>query len=194
MGFPQPSEYESSSDFVKALFDELVEVGTDWKYDEDITQLEHALQCAFLARADGLSRAEVAAALLHDVGHFLMAHLAKDERHNHRDLKHEEVGAEWLAQYFVSEVSEPVRHHVPAKRYLCAVEKGYWGELSNGSKVSLEKQGGPMNATEIAAFETLPGHAAAVRLRRYDDCAKVVDKQIPHIREFAEDVLTSLKA
>jgi len=91
-------------------------------------------------------------------------------------------------------VTEPVRLHVPAKRYLCATETGYWDDLSEGSKISLRKQGGPMNKNEVAAFATLPGYAAALRLRRIDDRAKVVGLVTPAVDDFSQDLLNSLKA
>ena len=88
------------------------------------------------------------------------------------DDVHEELGARWLAKRFGPEVCEPVRLHVAAKRYLCAVEPDYFGKLSSDSVRSLGLQGGPMSADEIEAFRCLPQHEEAVRLRRYDEAAK----------------------
>ena len=179
--------------FIEALLAVLVERGTDWRYDEEVSQLEHAVQGAILARSEQGNSKDVAAALLHDIGHFLMADAAQDERNRDRDLRHETVGANWLSHAFVPEVTEPVRLHVPAKRYLCATEPGYWDDLSEGSKISLRKQGGPMDETEVAAFVKLPGSEAALQLRRIDDRAKVVGLATPPMGSFTEDLLAALK-
>ncbi len=136
-----------------------------------INQLQHALQSAALAEADGAPPATVLASLLHDVGH--MVHdLGEDPASRGVDDLHEELGATWLAERFGPEVSEPVRLHVAAKRYLCAVEPDYFGKLSDDSVRSLALQGGPMSADEVEAFRRHPQHAEAVRLRRYDEGAK----------------------
>tara|TARA_Y100001934_G_C12274125_1_gene736514 strand:- start:536 stop:1069 length:534 start_codon:yes stop_codon:yes gene_type:complete len=172
----------------------IIERGTHWRYDEEISQLEHAVQSALLARSEQGGSEAIAAALLHDIGHFLMVDAAQDERNRDRDLRHETVGANWLAHAFGPEVTEPVRLHVPAKRYLCTTEPGYWDNLSEGSKISLLKQGGPMDESEIAAFAKLPGCDAALALRRIDDRAKVVALATPPVHDFSQDLLKSLKA
>ena len=38
--------------FIEALLAVLVERGTDWRYDEEVSQLEHAVQGAILARSE----------------------------------------------------------------------------------------------------------------------------------------------
>jgi len=90
-----------------------------------------------------------------------------------RDARHEELGARWLAQHFGPEVSEPVRLHVPAKRYLCAVDPDYTRALSSASVHTLALQGGPMQGEELARFEAEPHHQAAVWVRRCDDLGKI---------------------
>ena len=190
---PRRSDCVDDRAFIEALLAVLVERGTDWRYDEEVSQLEHALQGAVLARSEQGNSKAVTGALLHDIGHFLMADAAQDERNQDRDLRHETVGANWLSHAFVPEVTEPVRLHVPAKRYLCATEPGYWDDLSEGSKISLRKQGGPMDETEVAAFAMLPGYEAALQLRRIDDRAKVVGLASPPMGSFTEDLLAALK-
>ncbi len=74
---------------------------------------------------------------------------------------------------FGPEVYEPVHLHVAAKRYLCATDPAYFTRLSPASVQSLQLQGGPMSADEIAAFESNPYFREAVRLRHWDDKAKV---------------------
>ncbi|MBV8190997.1 MAG: metal-dependent phosphohydrolase [Alphaproteobacteria bacterium] len=136
-----------------------------------VSQLQHALQAAALAEAGGAPPATVLASLLHDVGH-MIHDLGEDPAGRGIDDVHEERGARWLAERFGPDVSEPVRLHVAAKRYLCAVEPDYFGKLSADSVRSLGLQGGPMSADEVEAFRKIPQYAEAVRLRRYDDAAK----------------------
>lgn len=155
-----------------ALFDLYTRWGSE-TYDEVVTQTDHARQCAALARRDGADDALVAAALLHDVGHLL--DLADGGRYRPGvDLRHEERGAAFLATWFGPEVTGPVRLHVVAKRYLCAVDPDYTAGLSAGSLRSLTVQGGPFTAGEADEFAGVAGAEAAVALRRWDDAGKVV--------------------
>ena len=150
----------------------------------DINQRQHALQAALLAEGEGASAALITAALLHDIGH--MVHdLGDNPAEAGMDDRHEELGHEWLVGWFGPEVTEPVRLHVAAKRYLCATDPSYFGKLSRDSVLSLSLQGGPMSATEIAAFEALPEWQAAVRLRRWDEGAKVKGLETPGFGHFA---------
>lgn len=155
-------------DDVLALFDRL----GGSTYGEAVTQMEHALQTAHHARAGGETDAVVAAALLHDIGHLLQKQ-GEDAADRGVDTMHERIGAAWLAQGFGPEVTEPIRLHVEAKRYLTTREPGYAEALSGASRQSLALQGGPMTQAEADAFETFPAFAAAVSLRRYDELGKV---------------------
>jgi phosphonate degradation associated HDIG domain protein len=157
--------------------DEVLDLYRRWgaeHYDEALSQTEHALQCAALARAEGAEDPLVAAALLHDVGHLLEL-AARDGLGElpSVDQGHESVGARYLAQLFGPQVTAPISLHVRAKRYLCAVDPAYLAGLSEGSARSLALQGGPADADEVAAFEGNPGFDAAVCLRRWDDGGKV---------------------
>jgi gamma-butyrobetaine dioxygenase len=142
-------------------------------YDEDVTELEHALQAAALARADGAPDHLVAAALLHDVGHLVSNDNVTLDDDLTTDFRHEGVGARYLTRWFGPEVTAPVALHVAAKRYLCAIEASYLDGLSASSVRSLHLQGGPMTDAEIAAFEQRPHHREATQVRRWDDLAKV---------------------
>ncbi|ALM84716.1 phosphonate degradation HD-domain oxygenase [Bordetella sp. N] len=145
---------------------------------EAITQTEHALQCAALAEAAGETPAVIVASLLHDVGHLVMAESVSE------DMRHQDVGARALEGVFGEDVLAPIRLHVPAKRYLCAVDAAYYETLSQASRDSLALQGGPFTTEQLEAFETLPHFAAAVRLRRYDDLAKVVGASTPDLSHY----------
>jgi phosphonate degradation associated HDIG domain protein len=146
-------------------------------FGEDVTQAEHMRQTAALAEAAGAAPALVAAALLHDVGHFQTLTAAQGGRDGDvltpgADNRHSRTGADWLAQWFGPAVTEPVRLHVAAKRYLCAVEPGYFGHLSEASVRTLRAQGGPMTPAQAAEFEADPHAEDALSLRRWDERAK----------------------
>jgi phosphonate degradation associated HDIG domain protein len=149
------------------------------RYGEDVDQLQHALQAAALARADDAPDSLVAAALLHDLGQFVDdAGNAAEQRGI--DARHEETGAALLARGgFGPAVTEPVRLHVDAKRYLCIAEPGYAESLSAASRLSLRLQGGPMTPAEAEAFAGHRWFAEAIRLRRYDDGGKRRDWAVP---------------
>jgi gamma-butyrobetaine dioxygenase len=146
---------------------------------EPVTVAQHLLQAGALAQAAGAPAALVAAALLHDTGHLRGADpLADAHELSGRELMagadndHGERGAAWLARWFGPAVTEPVRLHVTAKRYLCATEPGYLALLSPASVYTLSLQGGPLDAAAAAAFAAGPYAAAAVAVRRWDDAAK----------------------
>lgn len=164
--------------------DEVVALYERWgtsRYDEAVFQLAHALQTAALAREAGAADAVVAASLLHDVGHLL--DLADGDGHRDRtiDQRHEARGAAWLAGLFPPAVTGPIALHVRAKRYLVTVDAEYAGLLSPGSAASLARQGGPLDADGVAAFESNPGWNDAVALRRWDDQAKVDGLAVPDL-------------
>ncbi len=161
------------------------------EYGEGVSQLEHAIQCAAFAQRDGASPSLVAAAYLHDIGH-LLHDLPQDIADSGVDTQHESTGSAWLSQFFAPEVSEPVRMHVAAKRYLAATEIGYLDLLSDASKLSLRLQGGPMTPVQVRAFEAEAHFTDAIRLRRWDEEGKIVGYQGPSAAHFEAIVLTCL--
>jgi gamma-butyrobetaine dioxygenase len=164
----------------------------DEGYGEGVTQTEHALQAAHIAESEGKPVAQVVAALLHDIGH-LLHDLPEDIADQGVDTQHESLASAWLSQHFGPEVSEPVRLHVAAKRYLCHAEQGYLDRLSEASKLSLRLQGGPMNAAEAARFRQEPFLAQALDLRRWDDEAKVVGATTPDLAHYRPAIEAALK-
>jgi phosphonate degradation associated HDIG domain protein len=158
----------------------------------DITQRQHALQCAWLAEQQGCPDALLVASLLHDVGH--MVHdLGSDPATRGIDDRHEELGYAFLSGWFRPEVSEPVRLHVAAKRYLCTAESDYFSKLSKDSILSLSLQGGAMSAEDAAAFAAQPEAAAAVQLRRFDEQGKVKGLETPLVAHFLPYVARCLQ-
>ncbi len=152
---------------------------------EPVSQLEHALQSAYHAEKSGASDALIVAALLHDMGH-LVHKLPEDCADHGIDDRHEALGQAWLRRYFPAEVTEPVRLHVAAKRYLCATDADYLDQLSPASVQSLELQGGPFAKEEAAEFEANPHYQAAVELRRWDDLAKVPNMEVPALEHYRD--------
>lgn len=160
---------------------------------EAVTQEEHALQAAKLAEESGASAATIAAALLHDVGHLLHS-LPDDAPDEGVDDVHEALGFRFLQRWFGPEVAEPVRMHVAAKRYLCAVDPSYLATLSPPSVQSLHLQGGPMSPSEVSAYEQQPYYAESLVVRRWDDLAKDPELKTPplaHYLPFLREALST---
>ena len=150
---------------------------------EPVSQTEHALQTAWAAEQAGAGSTLIAAALLHDVGH-LLHDLPDDCALAGIDDAHEVRGERWLARYFGLDVTEPIRLHVSAKRFLCATDPSYLGLISEASLRSLKLQGGPFSAEEAAQFRQNPYCEAAVALRRFDEQAKIPGLPTPSLEHF----------
>ena len=176
---------------VSKLLHLLEKKGSNIQYgNENVTQLEHALQCAEMAENNNFSKEIITAALLHDIGHLLYD--GKDPIHDGEDGYHENLGADYLSSYYGEEVTRLIRAHVACKRYLSTVEDGYYDILSEASKVSLKAQGGPFTKKEAEEFIEKPFMKEAVELRRFDDQAKILNKKTPnleHFRSYLEDSL-----
>ena len=166
---------------------------TTWYGQEAVSQLDHALQCAQLAEAAGETESTVVAALLHDMGHIVGTNQPMDKHTDEgdpalpvKDDLHQYVALPFLRSLFPDAVLEPIKLHVDAKRYLCAVDAAYWDALSPASKHSLVLQGGAFDAAQVHAFEALPFCQEAVRLRRYDDLAKVPGAPTAGLAHFSQ--------
>jgi phosphonate degradation associated HDIG domain protein len=156
---------------------------------EGVTQLEHALQSAHLAEQAGASAELVCAALLHDLGHLLND---RGETPTLRgvDDRHQYVALPFLRKAFPEAVYGPIRLHVDAKRYLCATNASYYARLSDDSKRSLALQGGVFQPEEAERFIRQPFAAEAVKVRLWDDAAKVAGAATPGLAHFAEILRT----
>jgi phosphonate degradation associated HDIG domain protein len=176
---------------VEFIFSIFADKGQGAYFGESVTETEHALQCACLAEQSKANRELVVAALLHDVGHLLHG-LPENIAERGVDGRHELGGAAWLRNYFGPAVVDPVRLHVAAKRYLCAIEPNYCAELSAASILSLRLQGGAFTPDEVRRFEEEPWFRSAVAVRRWDDEAKVPGLAVPgleHYRRYLEEAL-----
>jgi phosphonate degradation associated HDIG domain protein len=167
-------------DDIEALFDRHGASLYEGRRREPVTALQHALQCAQLAEWAQAGNSLVAAALLHDIGHFIEAPFLSDAL----DDVHEMRAVPFLSQAFGPAVVEPVRLHVQAKRYLVATDLQYLGNLTPASVHSLHLQGGPMCRDEVLLFEDLPYAVEAVALRRWDDLAKKPRGKTPTLAHY----------
>lgn len=166
-------------------------------YDEAMSQLQHAVQAARLAEAEGYDPEVVLAAFFHDVGHLLVEEVPVQERDS-AIYRHQQVGADYLLLLgFSHRVARLVREHVAGKRYLVAVDPDYLATLSEASVRSLDFQGGPMSYEEVCAFESDPDRELFVQLRRWDDraknpqdqnidCSKYMEMAREHLEEMEE--------
>ena len=164
------------------------------RYGEDVTGLDHALQCAALAFEDGATRELIAAALFHDVGWFLTEEGRSDDVVPVNG-DHAALGARVLSPLLGVAVAQPVALHVLAKRWRCTIDPDYFDELSEASQITFIAQGGSLNTDERARFEAHPGFVTAMALRSWGDRAKVPGLAVPdldHYRPMAAEIVNSL--
>jgi [1-hydroxy-2-(trimethylamino)ethyl]phosphonate dioxygenase len=176
---------ELTTDSIVAFLGDIFERrGADSYLGERVTMSEHMLQAAALAEAAGAGDELVAAALLHDIGHYT-GEFPEDALEAGVDNHHDEAGATVLAPFFPEIVTACVRHHVDAKRYLCATDAGYFDRLSPASVHTLQLQGGPMSVAEVAAFRQNRNLDAIIQIRLWDEAAKVPGKETPPFSHYA---------
>ena len=171
-------------DFLASIFERRV---AEEYLGEPVTIGEHMLQGATIAERNGQSDEIIVGALLHDIGHFT-SEFGTFSMEDTEDRHHEDAGAEVLEKFFPNVVTDCCRYHVAAKRYLCATKPSYFERLSEASVHSLNLQGGPMNAEEVAAFESNPNFEAIIAVRYLDEAGKVAGMQTPDFRHFAPRV------
>lgn len=151
---------------------------------EPVTMAQHMLQGATLAEQNGQDEVIIVSALLHDIGHFT-SEFGTFRMNDTEDRFHEAAGADVLQDFFPSLVTDCVRYHVAAKRYLCATRPAYFNQLSQASIHSLNLQGGAMNEAEVAEFEKNPNLREIVEVRNLDDAGKHADMHTPAFAHFA---------
>ena len=160
---------------------------------EEITQLEHACQAAQLAEQNGYDDEVILAAFLHDLGH-LLSEDEEDDMDGFGVKDHESVGADFLKQRgFSDKVTTLVKSHVAAKRYLCFANKRYYDNLSDASKMTLLYQGGPMTEAEAKAFEENPLKNLIIKMRTWDEEAKVIDVPVPNMQVYSDMIVRHLR-
>ncbi|UWQ55608.1 (R)-1-hydroxy-2-trimethylaminoethylphosphonate oxygenase [Leisingera caerulea] len=168
-------------EFIGGIFDRR---GDEEYLGEPVTMAEHMLQGATIAEQNGQPEEIIVGALLHDIGHFT-SEFGMFSMDDTKDRYHEEAGAEVLEEFFPSVITDCVRYHVAAKRYLCATKPEYFNRLSEASIHSLNLQGGPMDAEEVAEFEKNPNLKQIIAVRYLDEAGKRADMETPDYWHFA---------
>ncbi len=171
------------NNIVPYLADIFLRRGSESYLGESVTMSQHMLQAAQIAEQEGESTSVIVAALLHDIGHYT-GEFPEDYIEQGMDNRHQLAGAAVLEKFFHADVVEPVRWHVETKRYLCAVDDGYFACLSGASVETLKLQGGPFDSDQIAEFEQNPYLDTIIRVRKYDDAAKDPLKMTPPIEHY----------
>jgi phosphonate degradation associated HDIG domain protein len=162
---------------------------------EKVTQLEHMMQAAKLAEEQGYDEEVVLAAFLHDIGHICVTAQGDNEMEGWGIKNHEQQGADFLLQQgFSTKVAWLVQSHVEAKRYLTWKHPAYYALLSEASKQTLQYQGGPMNDGEAAAFEQHPLFELMIRMRHWDDEAKVEHLETGSLEKYRQMIVRHLEA
>ena len=174
----------NATNIVAFLADIFERRGGEEYLGEPVTMAEHMLQGATLAESQGKSETLIVAALLHDIGHFT-SEFGTFSMDDTQDRFHEEAGAKVLEEFFPPLVTDCVRYHVAAKRYLCATNPGYFNELSQASVHSLNLQGGAMSESEVIEFEKQPNLNDIVAVRYLDDAGKSATMHTPGFSHFA---------
>ncbi|MFW8593086.1 (R)-1-hydroxy-2-trimethylaminoethylphosphonate oxygenase [Cribrihabitans neustonicus] len=167
--------------FIGDIFDRR---GDEEYLGEPVTMTEHMLQGATIAEANGQPEEIIVGALLHDIGHFT-SEFGTFSMEDTEDRFHEEAGAEVLERFFPPVITDCVRYHVAAKRYLCSTRPDYFNRLSEASIHSLNLQGGPMSAEEVAEFEKNPNLKQIIAVRYLDEAGKRADMETPDYWHFA---------
>ena len=178
---PDDLSRDTIVEFIADIFERR---GAEDYLGEPVTVSEHMLQCADLAEKAGAEEELVAAALLHDIGHFT-SEFGTYSPDDEEDRHHDEAGAEVLGPFFPPVVTECVRLHVAAKRYLCAVDPSYFSKLSPASVHTLSLQGGPMSMAEVDAFKAHPYHSEVVQVRLWDEGGKAQGAKTKGFRDYA---------
>ena len=174
----------TQANIVEFLADIFERRGGEEYLGEPVTMAEHMLQGATFAEKAGHREEIIVATLLHDIGHFT-SEFGTFSMADTEDRFHEEAGAQVLEAFFPTIVTDCVRHHVAAKRYLCATRPAYFEQLSEASVHSLNLQGGPMSSEEVEAFEENPNVADIVAVRYLDDKGKEPNMATPGFAHFA---------
>ncbi len=180
---------------VEEIFDLYTRYGNADYIGEPVSQIEHMSQSAQLAAAEGYDDEVILAAFFHDLGHICVMNNESMNMGGYGVKRHEQIGADYLRERgFPERVAQLVENHVQAKRYLTFKDPGYYNQLSEASKKTLEYQGGVMSAKEATAFETDPLFEVSIRMRRWDELAKEINLPLVDMQELknkAQRMLTS---
>ena len=168
-------------DFIGSIFEKR---GDEEYLGEPVTMGQHMLQGATMAEKSREPDEIIIGTLLHDIGHFT-SEFGTFSMEDTEDRYHQDAGAAVLEQFFPKVITDCCRHHVAAKRYLCATDPEYFQKLSTASIHSLNLQGGPMSEAELKDFEKNPNLKKILKVRLYDDAGKIPDMITPSFWHFA---------
>lgn len=172
---------------VEDLFEMIANSGEADYIGENVTQLEHMCQAAERAEEQGNDDEVILGALFHDIGHFCSEYGDEEDMGGLGHISHDKVGADYLRERGFSErIAGIVENHVEAKRYLCVTKPGYHKKLSEASLKTLAFQGGPMSDEEVEAFEANPYYKDFIKVRAWDEMAKVENKPLPDLNRYKE--------
>ncbi len=178
---------------VDGIFQLYEQYGADEYAGEKVSQLEHMYQAARFAMEEGYDDEVVLAAFLHDMGHLIPLQDETESMDGYGMKDHEKVGADYLRRLgFGERLCKLIASHVNAKRYLTATDSGYYEALSEASKRTLAFQGGKMDAEEARLFEEDPLFDLYIKMRRWDEAAKIEGQPVPGIAIFREKTILYL--
>ena len=183
--FKNKLQDSDNDEFADLLLDFINEEGKT-AYDESVSQLQHALQTASLAHTEDGRRHIVIASLLHDIGHLF---IEENDVKKIKDLNHEIIASNFLKDFFSKKITETIRLHVVAKRYLCSIDISYYERLAKSSKKSFVVQGGALEKKEIFELENNIYFKDAIQLRKWDDRAKVSLKEVEELDTYKEMIV-----
>lgn len=175
---------EQTADLIIGLYEKY---GGEDYIGEPVSQVEHMCQCATLAEEEGYGEEIILAAFFHDIGHLCEHIMPVAQMDGYGVVDHEKLGADFLLGHGFSEnMASLVRNHVQAKRYLTFSDQSYYDRLSEASKKTLEFQGGRMTAEEAASFEADPLFEMHIRLRKWDEKAKLEEQPLPPLSKYRD--------
>lgn len=184
---------ETKLNVIDELFNFFQESGFEEYAGEKVSQLEHALQAAKLAEEENFDDEVILAALFHDIGH-LMKIQNDDEKMGIFGVKdHEQIGAHYLLENgFSQKIVELIKGHVRTKKYLAYKNPLYKSTLSEASLKTLDYQGGPMTKVEAENFEKDDFFHLHLKMREWDDKAKIPGLKTKSISEYKSKALEQL--
>jgi len=183
---------------IQQIVDEILSLyekfGDEDYIGEPVSQIEHMCQCAQLAEVEGYGDEVILAAFFHDIGHLCENEIPFQSMDGYGTVDHEKIGADYLLEKgFSPVVAKLVTSHVAAKRYLTFKFPDYYNQLSDASKKTLQFQGGVMTPEEAEAFEHDSLFHIYIKLRRWDEAAKIENLPLPSLEIYKEKMINHLQ-
>jgi 2-amino-1-hydroxyethylphosphonate dioxygenase (glycine-forming) len=184
---------EKTKTIVDEVFELYEQYGDADYIGEPVSQIEHMCQAAQLAEAEGYDEEVVLAAFFHDIGHLCEHIMPVEHMDSYGIVDHESLGSDFLREKGFSEkIARLVESHVAAKRFLTYKYSDYYNKLSDASKMTLEKQGGIMTEAEAEMFEADYLHSLFIKIREWDDKAKIEHQPLPSIDKYKQMAVSHL--